>query len=169
MTSRFAVGAISASFMQIFTHLRSFLARTNAFFTVFVNSSMRLYELENQTYVPNPFPRSVEGRVLFHGTNVQFDKFERRTHGIYVTPLHSWASQHYGGIVVPLYANITKMYEPTEEEIDLFYDRDYQAVEALLARLSAKGYNGCMFGGESESTVLFNHVDMIHATTGKPL
>jgi len=129
---------------------------------------MKLFEIVDQ-YLPCPFLNSLEKRVLFHGTSAKFEKFERKTHGIYVTPIRSWAKMHYGSIIIPLYANITKMYKPTEEEIDLFYDVAYTEISVMLKHLSAQGYNGCMFGGESESIVLFNNVDMMHAVTGQQL
>ena len=125
--------------------------------------------LIEKAYIECPFPNSLEKRVLFHGTQKRFSKFIRAEHGIYVTPVHSWARTYYGSVIIPLYANVTKRYQPTEEEIDLFYDMDYKAIATLLTKLSTRGYNCCLFGGESESMVLFNNIEIVNAITGKPM
>lgn len=140
-----------------------------ALFLSVVNMPMKLHEIQSVRFIANPFPRSKVKRVLYHGTNIKFDRFERAVHGIYVTPSRSWAETHYGNVIIPLWANVTKMYEPTEDEIDLFYNVEYQQIAKLLDRLSQQGYNACMFGGESESIVLFNNIEIVHAETGRPL
>lgn len=129
-----------------------------------------LTEVSREEHIENPFPGSLEKRVLFHGTKAKFSKFIRAAHGVYVTPIESWARMYYGSIIIPLYADVTKVYKPTiEREIAWFYNMEYEKVARLLQRLSAQGYNCCVFGGESQSMVLFNNVKMVHAITGQGL
>lgn len=125
---------------------------------------MRLSEIIN-----NPFPNSLDRRILYHGTNTSFDSFRRDDHGIYVTPIRSWAIEHYGHNVIPIYANIKKIANISwdDPKSDYFYNRDYVAVAELLKELSAKGFNAVRFGGESESMVLFNDIEIANAETGK--
>lgn len=130
---------------------------------------MRLFEIKNIQKCP--YPGSVIQNVLYHGTHEQFSKFLRPSHGVYVTPLRSWAKEHYGKSVIQIYANVSKIYElpiDSEERYD-FYDRDYDAVSAFLSKLSKKGYNCCKFGGESESMVLFNDISITNAITGNTM
>lgn len=128
---------------------------------------MKIHELmEQRNYISTPFPASREPRILFHGTHIEFDKFERHTHGIYVTPVESWAREHYGNIVIPMYANVRKPYKPSEEEVDWFYDRAYDDISKLLEKLTGEGYDCCKFGGESEAMVLFNNIELANALTG---
>jgi hypothetical protein len=123
--------------------------------------------------IKNPFSSSKEQRVLYHGTRHKFDKFDRPEHGLYVTPIKSWAEQIYAknGHVIPLYANVTKLkkFEMDSIEADHFYDMDYDKVSQVLKQLSKEGYDAAIFGGESESMVLFNDIKIINAVTGKPL
>jgi len=125
--------------------------------------------VNDSPFIPNPFRSSREQRVLFHGTRVEFKLFNRPGQGIYVTPSAAWAEKHYGTRVIALYANVTRKYEPSEEEIGLFYDMNYPEIKKLLQRLSARGYNCIMFGGESESMVLFNNIELVNADDGTPL
>lgn len=124
--------------------------------------------------IPCPFPNSLVKEVLYHGSNSpnEFKTFNRPAHGIYVTPLYSWAKEHYigrdgKGIVIPVYANVKKMYKPTAEEVDLFYDVDYPNISILLSKLAAKGFNCCKFGGESDSMVLFGKIEIANAIDGR--
>lgn len=127
---------------------------------------MRLFEIHK-----TPFPHSVDPRILYHGTVASFSKFCRDNHGIYVTPIRSWAEEHYGDRIIPLYANITKQKILTwdHEESDWFYDRDYSRVGIYLDELSSLGYDCVRFGGESESMVLFNQIEIVHAETLQPM
>lgn len=139
-----------------------------------INEEIKRYRaiLEGSEFVPNPFPNSIVQYPLYHGTNIEFNKFLRPAHGIYVSPSRTWANDIYGqgGYVVALYANIKRMYRPTDDsEIDPFYDREYEKVAELLREWSSQGYNACMFGGESESMVLFNGVELVNAKTGNPM
>ena len=139
---------------------------------------MRLFEIDEK-FIPNPFPNSKLPMVLYHGTFAKFSKFNNPKQGIYVTPYRSWAEDVYANPkyakegdtprVIPLYANVRALYDPTFKEADYFYDRDYESVSRLLAKLSAQGYNACLFGGESDSTVLFGDIDIVHAVTGEKL
>ena len=72
-------------------------------------------------------------------------------------------------MIIPLYANVTKRYKPTATEVDWFYDMNYDMVAQLLTRLSRHGYDYCLFGGESESIVLFNDIQLVHAITGREM
>ena len=118
---------------------------------------------------PCPFAMSADKRVFYHGSKAEFGTFNRPSHGIYVTPSQSWAEAHYGNRIYAVYANVSRVYRPTEEEIDIFYDVEYEKIAILLERLSTQGYNCAMFGGESESMVLFNNIELVDATTGKPM
>ena len=130
-------------------------------------------------YVPNPFPGSKVTQVLYHGTNAgNFLKFKRPPQGIYVTPYRDWAVDYYSsgkGTVIPIYANVLKLKvlnpsnKSDDQVIDLFYDRDYSGIEQALKSLAAKGYNACKFGGESDSMVLFNNIQIVNAITGKAM
>jgi len=129
---------------------------------------MRLFEIE-QKLIQNPFKGSKVQVPLYHGTKEKFSKFLRPAHGIYVTPYEDWATDHYGnGTAVVLYANVTKMLELdwNTEEADAFYDMDYDAVARNLEIWSKQGYNCCKFGGESDSIVLFNNIEIVNALTG---
>lgn len=132
---------------------------------------MRLFEITNSLPIQCPFQHSLIKSVLYHGTSVAFSKFLRPAHGVYVTPLESWASTHYGQNVVTIYANVTKILnlDVSSKEVDAFYDRDYSAVEQLIIEWSKHGYNCCKFGGESDSMVLFNNIDIVDAYTGQPM
>jgi len=118
-----------------------------------------------------PFPNSKEPRMLFHGTDAKFDKFDRKPHGIFVTPIYGWAKEHYGGTIVPLYANVIKSMKVDWDHpmSDAFYDRDYPLVAKFINKLASEGYNAAEFGGESESMVLFNDIEIVHADTGKQM
>lgn len=134
---------------------------------------MKSDEFLFENYIQCPFSESKIQEVLFHGTNRQFGKFNRTAHGIYVTPIEFWAKEHYGNIIIPLYANVTKVYKlryviPEEDAIiDLFSNRDYKTIEKVLNTLSDQGFNCCSFGGESEAMVLFGNIDIVNASTGK--
>lgn len=133
---------------------------------------MRISEITN---TGTPFPNSRIQEVLYHDTTTKFDKFRRDSHGIYVTPYKEWARTHYGKIIIPLYANVKKIIDldngdPEQDRIiDMFYDRDYDAVSKYLANLSAQGYDCCIFGGESESMVLIGNIQIVNAKTGKAM
>jgi hypothetical protein len=132
---------------------------------------MRLYEIERKL-ISNPFPGSKVSEPLYHGTREKFSKFLRPAHGVYVTPSETWATGHYGdGTVVILYANVTKLLELDwdTEESDAFYDMDYDAVARNIATWSKQGYDCCKFGGESESMVLFNNINIVNAVTGESM
>jgi hypothetical protein len=129
---------------------------------------MRFNEIKN-SLVPNPFTNSKMPYPLYHGTNSKFDKFLRPAHGVYITPSESWAKNHYGNNIICLYANVTKLYRASFKEAAPFYDLDYDAVSAFLNKLSKQNYNACLFGGESDSTVLFNNIEIINATNGKSM
>jgi len=136
---------------------------------------MRLLEIsKKEVYIPCPFVNSKVKDVLYHGTYNMFDRFNRPSQGIYVTPVKSWAREYYGDNIIPIYANVTKIYKPdykdpvsNNQEIDPFYERDYDLVSANLERWASQGYNCCLFGGESDSMVLFNNIQIVHAITGK--
>lgn len=134
---------------------------------------MRLYQLlkeSDENLTPCPFPNSKFKDPLYHGTSEEFSKFLRPAHGIYVTPWREWAADHYGsGKVIVLYANVQKMItlDPSGYEVDAFYDRDYDEVARLIAEWSEQGYNCCKFGGESDSMVLFNDIQIANAVTGQ--
>jgi len=119
----------------------------------------------------SPFSNSKERRILYHGTNTKFTTFERGQQGIYVTPYRSWAEAHYGKVIISLYANVTKLKDVDWDDprSDLFYDRKYNKIAMFLKELSKEGYNAVLFGGESESMVLFNNIELINAETGAPL
>jgi hypothetical protein len=130
---------------------------------------MRLYEISNSTPLKNPFTNSLIKEILFHGTTESFSKFIRKSHGIYVTPFSVWASSNYGNThLISLYANVTKLLklDPGSYDVDMFYDRDYAAVTEKLIEWSTQGYNCCQFGGESDSMVLFNNIELVNAYTG---
>jgi len=131
---------------------------------------MKIFEVESK-YIPNPFPASKIKKPLFHGTAEKFSKFLRPAHGIYVTPHEDWAQSHYGGTVLVIYANVKKMLKVNWDESahDAFYDRDYKRVAEYLEKWSAQGYDCCKFGGESDSMVLFNNIEIVDATTGRPM
>ena|SRR6478735_6962622 len=135
---------------------------------------MRLYEFLNESsrFIKCPFKMSLIKMPLYHGTSEEFSKFLRPAHGIYVTPFKYWASNNYGdGRTVILYANIRKIkkLDLNSEERDPFYDRDYEQVAKMLSNWSAEGYDCCQFGGESDSMVLFNNIDIVNAITGEPM
>ena len=123
--------------------------------------------------IKNPFARSKVQDVLYHGTDAEFKKFNRVAHGIYVTPVRSWAEAHYGNTILEIYANVKKLikldYNDPEQEdiIDLFYDRDYAALAPILQQWANEGYNCCLFGGESDSMVLFGDIQIANAATGE--
>lgn len=123
---------------------------------------------ESTGYVANPFPNAAFKKPVFHGTDKKFDEFKRSPQGIYFTPLKSWAQEYYGSLVIAVYVNVSRPYKPTEREIELFYDRDYDDIAELLKRLSPK-YDYCKFGGESDSFVVFGNVKIINARTGRPM
>ena len=120
-----------------------------------------------------PFPNSKVKSKLYHGTTASFATFNRNDHGIYVTPLLSWAKDHYSTKIIQLYANVTKLkklsWDNPEEEaiIDLFYDREYAELTPILAGWASEGYNCCLFGGESDSMVLFGNIEIVNAATGE--
>lgn len=120
-------------------------------------------------FIVNPFPNSKVQEVMYHGTPAKFDTFNRASHGIYVTPVRSWAEEHYGSNIIPLWVNVTKIYKPTEDEVDLFYDREYARIAVLLNSLAMQGYDYLRFGGESDAAVLFNNVKIVNAISGKPM
>ena len=126
---------------------------------------MLLNEFDND----HPFPNSQEQRMLFHGTDSKFSKFDRPAHGIFVTPIYGWAKEHYGGTIIPIYANVVKTMKVDwgHPASDAFYDRDYPAVAKFINKLAGKGYNAAEFGGESESMVLFNDIEIVNVETGK--
>lgn len=89
-----------------------------------------------------------------------------------MTPWKEWAEDAYGtGSVIALYANVTKLKELswTEPESDWFYDREYEKISSYLSALSNDGYNCVKFGGESDSMVLFNQIQIVNAITGRPM
>ncbi len=131
---------------------------------------MNLFEIRNHP-IKNPFHSSQVPELLYHGTTAKFSKFLRPVHGIYVTPWRDWARSHYGDSIIVLYANVTKMYviDPSSDESDPFYDMDYEAVAAMLEKLSQQGYDCCKFGGESDSMVLFNGIEIVNAYTGESM
>ncbi|HEY6437302.1 MAG TPA: hypothetical protein VIY47_11990 [Ignavibacteriaceae bacterium] len=130
---------------------------------------MRLLEIERKL-VPCPFYKSIIQEPLYHGTQEKFSKFLRPLHGIYVTPFESWATAHYGTAVI-LYANVRKLKELSwkDPESDAFYDRDYDSVAKYLQEWSHQGYDCCKFGGESDSMVLFNNIQIVNALTGESM
>ena len=129
-------------------------------------------EQDLQSFVENPFRTSLIKNVLYHGTTTLFDYFKRLPQGIYVTPSYTWARDHYGsGNVIAIYANITKIKTLTwnDLETDWFYDMNYDKIAPYLKELSMQGYNACLFGGESDSMVLFNNIDIVNAKTGQKM
>jgi len=134
---------------------------------------MRLYEIK-QEVISNPFPKSKLPQLLYHATNSNFDKFERAVHGIYASPWKDYVS-HYGNKVHTFYANVKKMRKlnhriPEEDAIiDYFFDRNYSAVAEYISNLSKQGYDCCFFGGDGDSVVLFNNIQIINAYTGKEM
>ena len=137
---------------------------------------MRLFEIEEKL-LPNPFTQSLIKNPLYHGTNVEFNKFLRVAHGIFATPHRDYAEGYYSesGRVVIFYANVRKIKHlsfrvPEESDIiDLFYDRDYEGTAAFLKNLSSQGYDCCSYGGEGDSVILFNNIEIVDALTGKAM
>lgn len=114
-----------------------------------------------------PFRGSVEKRVLYHASNKKFTEFKEPKQGIYLTPMKEYAKAHYGKYLYSTYANVRKMYTPTQSERDLFYMREYKKIDRLIKKLTKKGYDSVKFGGESESMVLFNNPQIVNARTGR--
>lgn len=131
--------------------------------------------MKSSEFATTPFPQSKIKDILYHGSNAKFKVFNRPPQGIYVTPVLSWAEMYYGDNVIPLFANVTKVkkldYRNPEDDaiIDLFYDRDYKGVAAVLQQLQREGYNCCWFGGESDSMVLFGNIKIVNASTGEEM
>jgi hypothetical protein len=135
---------------------------------------MRIFEVENKI-ISNPFPGSKYPGILYHGTNAEFAKFERVAHGIFATPHMGYADVYSTGRVIPFYANVKKIkyldYKNPEDDaiIELFYDRDYSEVAKYLQQIAPGGYDCVSYGGEGDSVLLFNGIQLMNANTGKEM
>jgi len=114
----------------------------------------------------NPFKGSVLQDVVYHATNETFDKFLRAAHGIYISQYSDYAELHYGK-VIPLYVNVSNMFEPGSDalELDWVYDRDYDKVAMWLKKLNRQGYDAVRMYGDGDSIILIGSVDIVHADT----
>ena len=132
-----------------------------------INNVMRIDQIVEAAHKSNPFPRSDIQCKVYHGTPESFDTFNRPGQGIYFTPWRNWAKGHYGSRVITAYVDVRKEYKATRDEVEWFYDRDYDNITELLTRLAAEGYDYIIFGGESESFVVFGNAKIANAANGK--
>jgi hypothetical protein len=139
---------------------------------------MRAYEFlreSEEKIIPCPFPNSKIPDILYHGTNVKFDKFLRPVHGIFASPHPDYAGVYSVDHLIAFYANsknlITLNYRNVDDNdiIDIIYDRNYIELGKIVKNWIQQGYDACYYGGEGESYLLFGNIQIVNAYTGKEM
>jgi len=142
-------------------------------------------EHKEPEYIKNPFPSSLYKNPVYHATSKNFSKFKRAPHGVYFTPARSYAIDMYGlendggkwsdasQKIIAAYVDVRNPYpteKATEEQIDWFYNMDYNEIAKWFNELKAQGYDHFRYSGDSMSFAVFGDgVKIVNAETGKPM
>lgn len=131
---------------------------------------MIISEVVNQNLVPNPFPKSQIQQPVFHGSVYSdIDKFKRPPHGFFVSRYEDYATEIYGDNVYVLYINVQKILDidRRREEIEWIFDREYEKIAEWLKKLKSEGYDAIEIGGDGNSLLLTDDVEIVNAKTGE--
>jgi len=126
---------------------------------------------EWDSLIDNPFDKSMVRLPVYHATDSEFSKFERNSHGIFVSQHYDYAEAHYGSKVIPLYIDIRKPMNGGHDSpyIDAAFDRDYKNLALWLDKFAKEGYDCAVMYGDGDSLILIGDVPMVHAVTGKEM
>jgi hypothetical protein len=133
---------------------------------------------QGKDLVPNPFSGSKIPYPVYHGTPTKgVTKFRRPASGVWFSGEEGWVDDLYTGKkqqgeVLTCWINVKNPYEPTEDEFHEYYSYEgmRKAVnDGFFERLQKEGYDAYHQGGESDSIMVFDTVEIVNAKTGEKM
>ena len=127
---------------------------------------VRLFELQAPEIAGTALPMN-----LYHGSNSNFSKFNRRPEGVFFTPHREWA-ENYGSVVIPVYVWAPRVYIVDYDEsidddiIDALFDRDYMTLSKYIKSLEEQGYYALQTQTDSEMVCVFSNAKIYSAESG---